>query len=395
MPWKTSCYKDQRWRFIQEYLRKKAKLAELCRRWAISRKTAYKWIGRFEERGRYGLADRRRAAQRIHNRPSDLWLGRIRRWRAKHPTWGPRKLRWVLERRFGHPSLPSEAAIGRWLKEWRLTRKPKRPAHRGPRIERPPLTPAQRPNQVWTVDFKGWFRTGDGTRVEPLTVRDLASRYVLGIILLRRQSVENARRAFERVFRQYGLPEVIRTDNGSPFGAVGALGLTRLSAWWVKLGIRVEFIEPGCPEQNAAHEQFHGVYHQEVAQPAAESFAGQRTRTGRWRVHYNQERPHEALGMRVPAELYRKSTRPMPQRLTPWQYEPGWVTRLVKGHGLIGWHGRSRFVGEAFERERVGLKRIRAGVWEVYFGPLLIGEVWDADTGAVRAVRYREGRRKN
>lgn len=395
MPWKTTCYKVQRWRFIQEVLRHKNKVAELCRRWAISRKTAYKWIGRFKERGRYGLANRRRAARRIHNRPSELWLGRIRRWRAKHPTWGAPKLRWALQRRFGKRSLPSEAAIGRWLKQWRLTRQSKRPAHKGPRIERPKLTPAQRPNQVWTVDFKGWFRTGDGTRVEPLTIRDLASRYLLGIILLRRQSVENCRRAFEGVFAQNGLPDVIRTDNGSPFGAVGALGLTRLSAWWVKLGIRVEFIEPGRPEQNGAHEQFHRVYHEEVAQSAAWRLSAQRTRSRRWQRHYNQQRPHEALGMRVPAQLYRKSRRPLPKELKPWQYESSWETRLVKGKGMISLQGRGRFVGEAFEGERVGLKRIRAGIWEVYFGPLLIGELWDCEASGIRAVWYRKGRRRN
>jgi hypothetical protein len=261
-------------------------------------------------------------------------------------------------------------------------------------MERPQLSIAKAPNEVWTVDFKGWFRTGDGSRVEPLTVRDLASRYILGIILLKRQNIEDCRRAFEKIFRQYGLPLVIRVDNGSPFGAAGALGLTRLSAWWVKLGIRVEFIEPGCPEQNGAHEQLHRVYQEEVARPAARSFRGQRTRTLRWVKHYNCERPHEALRMRVPVEFYRKSPRKMLSRLGHWQYESGWETRLVKGKGMISLDGLHRFIGEAFERERVGLKRTRAGVWEVYFGPLLIGELWDCETSGIRAVWYRKGRRR-
>ncbi|HWT78634.1 MAG TPA: integrase core domain-containing protein, partial [Candidatus Methylomirabilis sp.] len=392
MPWKTSCYRVQRWRFLREFLRKRNTLAELCRRWSISRKTAYKWICRFQERGRFGLADRQRVAQRVHNRPANLWLARIRRWRARHPSWGAPKLRWALERRFGRPALPSAAAIGRWLKEWGLVRRRRRPAHKGPVLERPRLTPAQRPNEVWTVDFKGWFRTGDGSRVEPLTIRDLASRYILGIILLRQQSVEATRRAFEEVFGQYGLPLIIRVDNGTPFGAVGALGLTRLSAWWVKLGIKVEFIDPGCPEQNGAHEQLHRVYQEEVAQPAAWSWRGQKIRTQRWQRHYNYERPHQALGMRVPAALYRKSPRKMPGRLGPWQYDPGWESRLVKGKGMISLDGRGRFIGEAFERERVGLKLSRPGVWEVYFGPLLIGELWDSELGGIRAAWYRKRR---
>ena len=174
-------------------------------------------------------------------------------------------------------------------------------------MERPALTPANYPNEVWTVDFKGWFRTGDGTRVEPLTIRDLASRYVLGIVLLERATVEESRKVFEKVFREYGLPRRIRADNGSPFGAQGALGLTRLSAWWIKLGIGVEFIEPGRPDQNVAHEQFHRVYKEEVQQHAARSRQGHQRRTERWRQHYNRERPHEGIGMRVPADLYRKS----------------------------------------------------------------------------------------
>jgi putative transposase len=392
MPWKTSCYKEQRWKFIHEFLRNKTKLAELCRRWAISRKTAYKWIGRFKERGRYGLADRQRVASRVHNRPTQLWLSRVRRWRRWHPSWGPRKLRWGLQRRFGQRGLPSAAAIARWLKQWRLTRKRRRPAHKGAVLERPPLTLARSPNDVWTVDFKGWFRSGDGSRIEPLTIRDLASRYILGIVLLRRQTVQECRPAFKLTFGEYGLPAVIRVDNGAPFGATGALGLTRLSAWWVKLGIRVEFIEPGCPEQNAAHEQLHRVYQEEVVEAGARSWQAYKKATRRWIKHYNQERPHEALDMVVPAQVYRKSSRRMPRRQKPWRYPSAWETRLVKGKGMIHFLGRGRFIGEAFEQERVGLKRTRAGVWEVYFGPHLIGELWDSETSGIRAVWYRKGR---
>lgn len=395
MPWKINCYKEQRWKFVQEFLRNKNGLAELCRQWTISRKTAYKWLGRFRERGRFGLADRRRVAHRIHNRPRDCWLKRIRRWRFRHPSWGAPKLRWALRRRFGSKGLPSEAAISRWLKRWALTRKPRRMPHKGPVVERPKLTVAKKPNDVWTVDFKGWFRTGDGTRVEPLTVRDLASRYVLGIVLFRQQNVQECRRAFERIFSEYGLPLIIRADNGTPFGATGALGLTRLSAWWVKLGIRMEFIAPGHPEQNGAHEQFHRVYQEETVEPPAASLAAQKVRSDRWRRHYNHQRPHESLSMRVPAQVYRKSRRLLPGQLKHWQYHPGWESRLVKGKGMISFNGQGRFIGEAFEGERVGLKRSRPGVWEVYFGPLQIGELWDRDgTPGIRAVWYRRRRRR-
>jgi len=392
MPWKTSYYRDERWRFIQQYLRSKSGLAELCRRWGISRKTAYKWIERFKERGRFGLSDRRRVAQRVHNRPERLWLARIRRLRARRPSWGSSKLHWRLAQRFGNQQLPSEGAISRWLKKWGLTRKHRRASHRGPVVDRPQLTPAIAPNEVWTVDFKGWFRTGDGSRVEPLTVRDLASRYVLGITLLAQQNVRDSRRAFEVLFAKYGLPQVIRADNGSPFGAVGALGLTRLSVWWVKLGIKVEFIAPGHPEQNGAHEQLHRVYQEETLQPAARSLRAHRVRTERWRRHYNEQRPHQGLDMQVPVNVYRKSPRTLPRQLRPWQYAPGWESRRVKANGMIHFNGRSRFVGEAFAAERIGLKRSRAGVWEVYLGPHLMGELWDDETSGIHAIWYRRGR---
>ena len=260
-------------------------------------------------------------------------------------------------------------------------------------MERPSLTLARKPNDVWTVDFKGWFRTADGVRVEPLTVRDLASRYILAIRLRRQQSVEDCRQEFEKIFRQYGLPRVIRSDNGTPFGAGGALGLTRLSAWWVKLSIRVECIAPGRPDQNGAHEQLHRVYHQETMQPAAKSLRAQSIRSEQWRRHYNEQRPHEGLGMRVPVQVYRKSRRSFPEWMEPWRYEPSWESRLVKGKGMISFHGRNRFIGEAFEGERVGLKWVRTGVWEVYYGSHLIGELWKRDsTLGIRAVWYRRGR---
>ncbi len=235
MPWKTTSQKEQRWRFIQEYLRRKTALSVLSGRWGISRKTAYKWIGRFKERGRLGLADGLHVAHRVFNRPSARWLSRIRRWRSRHPHWGAPKLHWALKRRFGPRGLPSESAISRWLKKWKLTRKRHRLAHKGPVISRPPLTVARQANDVWTVDFKGWFLTGDGTRVEPLTVRDLASRYILAVDLLERQTSWR-RLSFERIFRQTGLPQVIRVDNGSPFGATGALGADAFERLVVQIG---------------------------------------------------------------------------------------------------------------------------------------------------------------
>lgn len=391
MPWKTEDEGQQRWEFIQEWLRHKMPAGELCRRCQISRKTAYKWIARFKAEGRRGLESRGREAQRVHNRPAARWLARVRRWRARHPRWGGRKLHWALRRRFGPSGVPSPAAISRWLKAWQLSRQRKRKAHRGPVRERPSLTLARRPNQVWSVDFKGWFHTTDGTKIEPLTVRDMASRYIVAVELMRAESISETRQAFTRVFRAYGLPEVIRTDNGRPFGSTGALGLTQLSAWWIKLGIRVEFIAPGRPGQNAAHEQMHRVYKDETASPPAASLRAQKQRTNRWRHIYNHLRPHESLGMRCPAQFYRPSTRRLPAVLRPWSYPARYCTRLVKGKGMISLHGKMRFVGEAFERERVGLKPIATG-WEVYFGPQLLGELKADESTGIHAVWLRRGK---
>lgn len=367
----------------------KSTVSELCRRIGISRKTAYKWRVRFEWEGRRGLEDRSRRAGVVHNRPEAHWLARVRRVRLQHPSWGPKKLRAVLRNEYGPGGVPSIAAIGRWLRSWRLSqRKRRRGARCGPRIERPHLTVALRANDVWSVDFKGWFRTGDGRRVDPLTVRDMATSFVIAVELLRNQSVEHTQCAFVRIFHAHGLPTAIRVDNGCPFGADGALGLTRLSAWWVRLGIRVEFIAPGCPGENAAHEQMHQIYKAEVANPPAPSFQAQKRRTKQWVREYNEIRPHEAQAMRCPAELYQKSTHRMPTQPPALRYPRDWLTRLVKGKGMIHLHGRTRFVGEAFEGERIGLKRIASG-WEAYFGQLLIGTLAGNDGGGIHAVRYR------
>jgi hypothetical protein len=211
--------------------------------------------------------------------------------------------------------------------------------------------------------------------------------------MLPQQNMAGTRLVMEGLFRTYGMPRAIRADNGSPFGATGALGLTRLSAWWVRLGIHVEFIEPGHPEQNGAHEQMHRVYKAETLNPPAHTSSRHKRRTGQWCREYNFERPHEALGMGVPADYYRKSRRKMPGRIGPWKYPKGWESRLVKGNGLICWKGRSRFVGEAFEWQRVGLKRLAQGNWQVYFGPLLVGELSDEENGGIRAIVYQKKKR--
>jgi hypothetical protein len=240
---------------------------------------------------------------------------------------------------------------------------------------------ARAANDVWTLDFKGWFRTGDGTRVEPLTVRDLKSCFLLDVRLLPNQSDTQARRALQALFHRHGLPRVIRVDNGPPFGGVGPLGLSRLSVWWRRLGIRVEFSRPAHPEDNAAHEQMHRIYQAEVADsPAAQPQAHQR-RSDRWRQLYNHVRPHDALGLRTPAQCYRASPRRLPKTLPPWVYPISWLQRRISADGRLFWQGRQRFIGRAFGGEIIGLQTVQPGVWKIFLGQDLLGVLYQKDRG--------------
>jgi putative transposase len=388
MPWKTKNQQERRYELVRAIKSGTVPLAELSRQWGVSRKTAYKWLNRYRRLGLRGLLDESRKPDRMTTRTARHWLERLRRLRRKRPTWGARKLHHQLQQEAKGKGLPAVATVSRWLKHWGLAKgRRRRPA--GPMLLRPAIRSAQEANEVWTVDFKGNYRTGNGRRVNPLTVRDLYSRCGIRVALLLNQSIELTRPEFIKIFKEYGLPRRIRCDNGSPFGGVGPTGLTRLSAWWVKLGIEVEFITPGRPSENGAHEQFHRVYKAEVARNPAWRRGEQQRRSNRWLRHYNQERPHEALGMEVPADRYRKSRRSMPKLMQPWTYPKGWVRRWVKGNGEISWRGKWRFVGEAFVRDYVGLKMIRWGVWRVYFGPILVGELHERERGNIRTAKYR------
>jgi putative transposase len=391
MPWKHCSKEEQRFDLVRQMIAGSSTVRALCRRFSVSRQTAYKWLKRYRRGRMRGLSDRSRRPRCVAAQTDACWLRRVRRWRGRHPTWGARKLRHCLCQRFGARGVPAVATINRWLRRWGLTRGRRR-RRPGPTlvVAAPPL--ARRCHEVWTVDFKGWYRTADRRRVEPLTVRDLYSRYGLCIVLLRSQAMAEARPHFQRLFAVHGPPERIRCDNGTPFGAGGPTGLTRLSAWWIKLGIEVEFITPGRPGENGAHEQFHKVYQAEVAAQPERTRRAQQTRSTHWLNHYNRRRPHEALGMKRPADLFRRNRRRLPGRLAPWTYPKRWQRCWVKGNGEICHRGVRRYVGEAFVRDYVGLKPMGHGVWWVYFGPVLIGELREAESGGIRMAHYRRAR---
>jgi transposase InsO family protein len=388
MPWPSESLILVRERFVLSALAGDENFAKLCRQFHIARSTGYKWLRRYRERGRGGLADRSRRPLHSPRRISSQWLQALRRLRRCHPSWGPRKLRARL--RVLHPRvrLPSVRTLARWLQRLGLVDLKRRRQRRGPRSKSMPRQAARRPNDVWTMDFKGWFRLRDGSRINPLTVRDLKSRFILDIRLVPGQTYEAIRPALLRVFRRYGLPRTIRVDNGPPFGGPGPRGLSRLTVWWRRLEIKVDYGRPAHPEDNAAHEQMHGVYQAEVADHPADSRTMLQRRSDRWRVQYNHLRPHEALDLRPPAQSYRLSLRTLPRKLRAWAYPKGWQTRNVNRNGRLYWMGRLRFIGEAFSGERIGLCSAPKGTWKIFLGQDLLGIIHPKDpSSSIRPVQ--------
>jgi putative transposase len=389
MPWKNTFIIGERWQLVKALLRGEQSATRCCQLFGVSRKTAYKWLKRFTAGGRRDLVDRSRRPRRVPLRMRRHWIQRIAQERRRHPHWGPRKIQAGLLRRYGQA--PASITIARWLQRLQLVNRRRYRPRKACWVKMPPLTCASVPNQVWTADFKGWFRTGNGQRIEPLTVRDLFSRYVLVVRLLPDQRWRPAQAVFRQLFGRYGLPQIIRTDNGGPFASTGPAGLSRLSAWWTALGIRVEFTRPGHPEDNGAHEQMHRVLKAETTRPVAATRQGQQHRTTGWVKQYNQVRPHQALGQQVPEDWYGKRPRrgPKPRQIRP--YPIAWKQRQVRSNGQIKWRGRKRFVGQAFVGRRLGLKPLRRRVQAVYFNTILIGHLHDDDPGAMRPAVYERG----
>jgi transposase InsO family protein len=386
MPWKNTSIIGERWQLVKALLRGEQSATSCCQQFGVSRKTAYKWLKRFTAGGRRDLVDRSRRPRRVPLRMRRHWIQRIAQERRRHPHWGAKKIQVGLLRRYGQS--PAGITIARWLQRLQLVHRRRRRPRKACWMKLPPRTEAMSPNQVWTADFKGWFRTGNGQRVDPLTVRDLFSRYVLVIRLLPDQRWRPVQAVFRQLFARYGLPQVIRTDNGSPFASTGPAGLSRLSAWWTALGIRIEFTRPGHPEDNGAHEQMHRVLKAETTRPVATTRQGQQHRTTGWVKQYNEVRPHEALGQQVPACWYAQHSRRIASPRLIQSYPTTWKQRQVRSNGQIRWGGQKRFVGEAFVGRRLGLKLLNQGVHAVYFNTILIGHLHDHDPGAMRPAVY-------
>lgn len=370
MPWEERDVMDERTKFLGECLKRERSIREICEEFGISRKTGYKWIGRFQEAGPRGLYDRSRAPNHHPDRVSEEVETAIIRVRERFPRRGPRKLRGWLVNHYPEISWPSVSTIGRILDRHGMI------VRRVDRRRTPPWTqPFQEctaPNAVWCADFKGWFITGDGYRCEPLTVTDGFSRYALACRVLPRTTQRYVRPVFEQLFREYGLPWAIRTDNGSPFATRALGGLSRLAVWWIKLGILPERIDPGCPEQNGRHERFHRTLKEETALPPKATLVDQQQAFDYFRRDYNEDRPHEALDDIPPARVYTASSRPYPSRLPEMVYPGNMIIRKVRPSGRIRWRGGELYISEALIGEPVAFDPIDDTTFQIYYGPIIL-----------------------
>jgi transposase InsO family protein len=363
---------NQRVALLADWLREEWTVTELATRYGVSRKTVYKWLARYAADPAHGLVERSRAPHQSGRRVEADVQAAVLALRRQFPHWGPKKLRAALARRDPARAWPAASTIGDALRRAGLSQP--RPRRRRTVPLTQPLAAATAPNEVWTADFKGWFRTGDGGRCDPLTIIDGASRFVLCCRIVS-PCTRGVRPWFERTFRAYGLPRVLRTDNGAPFATTGAGQLSRLAVWWLKLGIQLDRITPGHPEQNGRHERFHRTLQEATSQPPAPTARAQQARFDRHRRVFNQERPHEALGQQPPAALYVTSPRPYPARLAePW-YDATHQVRRVRDTGQIKWRGELVFVSEAVRGEPVGVAETEQGDWLVRFMHVELGRI--------------------
>lgn len=372
---------DIREEFVLRATSPNANVAALCREFGVSRKTGYKWLERFEEQGVAGLEDMSRRPKESPLAVSGDVVAELVAIRVAHPTWGSKKLIEVAKRRLPADEVPSRSTVDRILKRAGLVqagRRRRHPAEDGKPAQKAPSVDVKGPNDLWTVDFKGWWLAMDKTRCEPLTVRDAFSRYVIAIEVLPTNSCEAVLAVFEDVFSRYGLPKAIQTDNGPPFVAShGVLGLTKLSGWWLSLGIEHVRSRPRTPSDNGGHERMHKDMAAEIERFAAMTRAKQQEACERWRLDFNGVRPHEALDMKRPIDVYRPSTTRY-RRGVPSEpdYPEHFDVRLVAKRGAVCWKRKSGYISGALVKRRVALESTdENGVFNVWFSTRRLGRI--------------------
>jgi transposase InsO family protein len=362
---------NERLKFVAAAQSGRRTMTELCEEYGISRKTGYKLLARYAADGALGLVDRSRAPRTHPNQTSASLEGEILRVRKAHPTWGSKKILAVLERDKSSEEWPSRSTVDAILQRAGVVTPRAKRARRQPSA--PPVVAAVEPNDVWSIDYKGWFVVGDGTRCDPLTINDVYSRASLECRAMVSPKLEDVRRTLESCFWRLGLPRYMLSDNGPPFASSGLGRLSRLGVWLLRLGVQPVLIEPGRPDQNGRHERFHETLKQETATPPRSSIRTQQAAFARFRKIYNEERPHEALAMKTPSEVYMPSRREMSFGLPEHEYAEGLEVRRVRRDGSMKWAGGYVFVGEALAGELVGLKPDEQDRWRVQLGPMSLG----------------------
>ena len=373
MPWKETRPMDERVRFIaaiQEDPR--GNFTRLCERFGVSRDKGYKWLARYKEHGPSGLEDRAPVARSCPHKTDDAIADRVVAMRKALPLAGPKKLRQrMLDK--GELNVPAASTIGDILKARGLIR-PRRA-----RLRVPPspnqLDPCAEPNDVWCIDFKGHFTLGDGSRCDPLTLTDAATRYLFKCEAVADIGYAGVRAELDLAFREFGLPLKIRSDNGPPFASKALGGLSRLSVWWIQIGILPERIEPGKPQQNGRHERMHKTLKEHTANPPHATLAEQQRAFDLFRRDYNDERPHEALGQKTPASHYEPSPRAMPDRPREPEYRDDFVVRRTNNSGHFSFKGETLPAGVPLSNQPIGLRQTDEGEWDLFYGPLLVGYV--------------------
>jgi putative transposase len=387
MPWKETCAMDQKMQMMGDWLRGEFSITDLSEVYEVSRNTIYRWIERYEREGPEGLQELSRAPQTHANATPAEIAEAIVAAKMAHPNWGPKKVMDWMRNRHPMDQWPANSTAGEILKRAGLV-KPRKVRRRTPPYGEP-FTSCDEPNQVWSADYKGQFRMGDGRFCYPLTISDNCSRYLLACRGLSRPTFDQTRPWFEKVFREKGLPDAIRTDNGAPFASVGLGGLSKLSVWFIKLGIRPERIATGHPEQNGRHERMHRTLKQETTNPPKGNLRQQQKAFEAFKYEYNFERPHEALGQKPPASLYKGSRRPYPVRVPKVEYDHGDTTRQVRSNGEIKWKGDFIYVSEALAREPIALHQRDDHLWEVWFSSHLLGTLNEL-TGKILSSSKRQ-----
>jgi transposase InsO family protein len=390
VPWRTSDLVTIREEFVERAMSGRHPVAALCNAYGISEKTGHKWLNRFKDEGRPGLSDRSRAPHESPHRISLEVRREILALREKHPTWGPKKLRVVLRRRVPEKHWPAASSIGDLLRREGCVR-PQRRRNIGAELPIDSgLTVPRAPNDVWSTDFKGQFRLTNGDLCYPLTAQDAFSRFVIGTTALNSTASLPVEIAFTRHFQEYGLPRVIRSDNGVPFASPSAIGrLSKLSVWWISLGIRPERIEPGEPQQNGTHERMHKTLKADATRPPSSSLTEQQLRFDRFRREYNDERPHESLDQETPASRYSPSARVFPSSLPEIVYPAHFEVRVVTQSGAISFRARRFQLSTALTNQEIGLEEIDDDLWTVSFGPLVLGTLHYPSSTFIDDVRWK------